>query len=200
MTEHELTALKSGDREAFSRLVRQHHRALLALVTPMVGASDAEEVVQNGWIKAYQAIAGFESRSQIRTWLGRIVINEAKMKLRGGRREFTFSDFETEDEEDPFADRFIPDGHWGHAPSQWDLGSPESLLSTEQLADCLDRLLQRMPDNQRAVLEMKDSADFSFDEICNETGLSASNVRVILHRARSQLFSLVDHYQETGEC
>lgn len=201
MNPSELQKLKAGDQTLFADLVRQHHRALIALVTPIVGASEAEEVVQNAWVKAYKAIAGFEERAQIRTWLGRIAINEAKMQLRQRKRELLFSDLgETATTTDPLAARFKPDGHWQKPPVDWHSDSPDSLLMSEDLADCLDRLLTNMSEHQRALLEMRDSSGLPFDEICNELSISASNARVLLHRARTQLFKLVDHYQETGEC
>ncbi|TNE78165.1 MAG: RNA polymerase sigma factor [Gammaproteobacteria bacterium] len=201
MNPSELQKLKAGDQTLFADLVRQHHRALIALVTPIVGASEAEEVVQNAWFKAYKAIAGFEERAQIRTWLGRIAINEAKMQLRQRKRELLFSDLgETATTTDPLTARFKSDGHWQKPPVDWHSDSPDSLLMSEDLADCLDRLLTNMSDHQRALLEMRDSSGLPFDEICNELSISASNARVLLHRARTQLFKLVDHYQETGEC
>lgn len=201
MNKDELERLKGGDQGLFAELVRDHHRALVALVTPIVGASEAEEVVQNAWLKAYKAIAGFEERAQIRTWLGRIAINEAKMQLRQRKRELLFSDWGHQDQNsDPLASRFAEDGHWQDPPSDWHVDSPDSLLMGEQLANCLERLLTEMPDNQRSMLEMRDTSGLPFEEICNELSISASNARVLLHRARTQLFKLVDHYQETGEC
>jgi RNA polymerase sigma-70 factor, ECF subfamily len=200
VTEVDLRLLRTGDRAAFSALVKTHHHALLAIATPLVGSNDAEEVVQNGWIKAYQSISRFEGRSHIKTWLTRIIMNEARMALRKTNRERRVTDQSVDSDDDPLFDRFKADGHWGKPPIRWDLDSPEELLMIQDLADCLDTLLANMPDNQRAVLEMRDTAEMPFEEICNELSLSASNVRVTLHRARSQLFKLVDHYQETGEC
>lgn len=183
----------------FARLVREHHRALIALAVPIVGASEAEEVVQNAWVKAYQAIDRFEGRSKIRTWLSRIVINEAKMQLRSRRREILQSDYDDRGD-DAMADRFDDRGHWAHPPAAWSDDAPEALLSSRTLQDCLGALFERMPDNQRIVLELRDSDGMSFDDICNDLAISASNARVLLHRARAQLYQLVDHYQETGEC
>lgn len=200
MTEPELEALRQGDQVLFATLVKHHHHALIAVATPIVGASDAEEIVQNSWLKAYQAIASFEGRSHIRTWLTRIVINEARMQLRKTKREHLFSEYQNDDADDGLADRFKADGHWDKPPARWDLDSPEDLLVTEALAECLDKLLTGMPANQRAVLELRDSGGIPFEDICNELSMSASNARVTLHRARSQLFKLVDHFQETGEC
>ncbi len=201
MNSDELQKLKAGDQSLFAELVRDHHRALIALAVPIVGRSEAEEVVQNSWLKAHQAIGQFEGRAHIRTWLGRIVINEAKMQLRQRNRELLISDWQPDDESrDALADRFSHNGSWQSPPMQWDMDTPEGLLMREDLATCLEELLNAMPSNQRAVLELRDTTGFSFEEICNELSLSASNARVILHRARSQLFKLVDHYEETGEC
>ncbi|MCB1836668.1 MAG: RNA polymerase subunit sigma-70, partial [Alcanivoracaceae bacterium] len=72
-----IAALKAGDEQAFSRLVRHHHRVLLAVARGLVGESEAEEVVQLAWIKAHRALPTFEGRSALRTWLSRIVMNEA---------------------------------------------------------------------------------------------------------------------------
>jgi RNA polymerase sigma-70 factor (ECF subfamily) len=197
----ELQQLKLGDKALFSDLVRENHHALIALVTPLVGPSEAEEVVQNAWIKAYKAVSRFEGRSQLRTWLGRIAINEAKMQLRTRKRELLFAEMpDTAGRNDALADRFGEDGHWQRPPFSWHVDSPDALLMSDDLAQCLERLLGEIPSNQRAILEMRDSSELPFDEICNELSISASNARVLLHRARAHLFRLVDHYQETGEC
>jgi RNA polymerase sigma-70 factor (ECF subfamily) len=202
METDKLAQLRSGDPVLFAELVRDHHRALIALTVPIVGISEAEEVVQNAWLKAYQAIGSFAGKSAIRTWLGSIAINEAKMQLRQRKRELLFSDHGGEDlnTEDSLAERFTGQGQWQHPPADWHTDSPESLLTGEQLAECLERLLTAMPASQRCLLEMRDASGLSFDQICNELTISASNARVLLHRARTQLFNLVDHYQETGEC
>ncbi len=201
MDSDQLRRLKAGDQALFAETVRLHHRALIALAVPIVGRSEAEEVVQNAWFKAHQAIDRFEGRANIRTWLSRIVINEAKMQLRQRGRELLFSDWQSgEDAGDALAERFNGSGSWQSPPVQWETDTPESLLMRQDLADCLEQLLDGMPINQRTVLELRDSSGFSFEDICNELTLSASNARVLLHRARSQLFQLVDHYEETGQC
>lgn len=201
MNSDQLEQLKLGDQKLFSQLVRDHHHALIALATPIVGRTEAEEVVQNAWVKAYKAIANFEARSALRTWLSRIVINEAKMQLRSRKRELLFADMGDVDENhDALADRFAENGRWKNSPSNWHVDSPDALLMSSDLERCLQRLLAEIPANQRAVLEMRDSSGIPFDEICNELTISASNARVLLHRARTELFKLVDHYQETGEC
>lgn len=195
-----LSRLRSGDDGAFSELVREHHRALTALAATVVGVSEAEEVVQNAWLKAHGAIARFEGRSAVRTWLSRIVINEARMQLRSRKREVFLEDQVSSEGQDPLGDWFNEDGRWRSPPVSWSYDSPEALLMGVDLSGCLDDLLGRMPPSQRSVLEMRDTSELPFDEICNTLTLSASNARVLLHRARAQVFKLVNHYQETGEC
>ncbi len=182
--------------------IELHHHALTALAMSLVGASEAEEVVQNAWLKAYQAMDRFEGRAQPRTWLSRIVLNEARMQLRARRREILFSDTGNDPDDPPDAldHRFGSNGSWRHPPARWHEDSPENLLTGEQLARCLEELFVNMPDAQRALLELRDSAGLGFDEICNELGISASNARVLLHRARARVYQLVDGYEETGEC
>ncbi|EKF75911.1 rna polymerase sigma-e factor [Alcanivorax hongdengensis A-11-3] len=189
--------LRQGDRAAFGELVKTHHNMLLATARTLLSPADAEEAVQDAWIAAHRAIARFEGRSQLRTWLTRIVINQARMMLRRGGREIQF---DPTDEQDALAHRFRADGHWQQAPRQWELAGPDALLTREELRRCMEKTLGRMPDNQRLVLELRDLQGMEFDDICNMLDVSASNVRVLLHRARARLFELVDHFQETGEC
>ena len=199
MDTQQLQRLQGGDKDLFAELVRQHHRALIGLATPIVGASEAPEVVQNAWLKAYQSIARFEGRAQVRTWLSRIVINEARMQLRSRKRERLLAAPHTGHPQ-PNDERFDQRGHWQQPPASWHVDSPDALLMGDTLRACLERLLAALPENQRALLEMRDSSDLPFDEICNTLSISASNARVLLHRARAQLFKLVNRYQETGEC
>jgi len=201
MEQAELDRLQGGDRQIFAELVRDHHRALIALATPIVGISEAEEVVQNAWVKAYRAVAGFEGRASIRTWLSRIVINEARMLLRARKKESLFAEIGTDETgDDVLENHFNARGHWQKPPVSWHFESPEALLMGADFEQCLEKLLAQMPAGQRFVLEMRDTGEIPFDEICNTLSVSASNARVLLHRARAQLYRLVDHYQETGEC
>lgn len=189
--------LRQGDRVAFGQVVKTHHNILLATARTLLSAADAEEAVQDAWIAAYRAIAKFEGRSLLRTWLTRIVINQARMMLRKGGREIQFNPI---DERAPLDHRFRDDGHWDHPPQHWDLNGPDALLTRDELRHCMEKTLGKMPDNQRLVLELRDLQGMDFDDICNMLDVSASNVRVLLHRARARLFELVDHFQETGEC
>ena len=193
-----LPRLRAGDKDCFRQLVAHYHGGLLNVARTLLREGEAEEAVQEAWVAAYRHIARFEGRSSLRTWLTRIVINEAKMRLRKNGREIILDLASAEP--DPLADRFDTSGHWAPGPQRWDAHSPEQLLEERDLLDCLRRTLEKLPTNQRVVLELRDLQGEELDTICNMLDISASNVRVLLHRARAQLFGTVDHYQETGEC
>jgi RNA polymerase sigma-70 factor (ECF subfamily) len=190
--------LRGGDRDAFSRLVETYHRRLVATARTLLNAGDAEDAVQNAWISAYKALPKFEGRSKLQTWLTRIVVNEARMRLRGSGRELTLD--VDDDGRDALADRFKDSGGWARPPVRWGVSSPDELLTSDELAECLRKTLAELPEKQRLVLELRDMQGEDFEAICNSLEVSASNVRVLLHRARTRLFALVDHFQETGEC
>jgi RNA polymerase sigma-70 factor (ECF subfamily) len=162
---------------------------MVRLARSIVGAARAEEVVQEAWIKVLAALPTFELRSSLRVWLMRILRNEAISLLRKDRRS---PETETDDALD---DRFAPDGSWRTPPAIWSLDTPEALLASKEMQDVLNRALEALPELQRTVLTLKDIEDLSFDEICNVLEISASNARVLLHRARRRLWAAVDIHQ-----
>lgn len=196
----DLQALRSGDEHEFRRLIGHYHHTLLAVVRPLVGEDQAEETVQEAWIKIHKACASFEGRSQIKTWLCSIALNEAKMVLRRQKREVQIDAGAYENGMDNLQDRFKPGGSWARPPTAWSSDSPDELLMQDNLIDCLNKTLHALPDNQQALLRLRDIEGLSFENICNELEISASNARVLLHRARSYLYRMLEGYEETGEC
>lgn len=195
----QLELLRQQDKQAFAALVRLHHGKLKAVARAMVGSAEAEEVVQEAWLSAWRALPQFEGRSSLKTWLTRIVMNAGHSRLR--RRNETLSLEQLAGEHDSFWDRFNPDdGHWQQMPISWRSDRPDGLLQQTELGDCLQKNLDRLPALQQAVFTLRHVDDMEPDDICNALNISASNVRVLLHRARLKLFQVVEHYQETGEC
>lgn len=193
-----LDRLRAGDRDALTELVRGYHPRLLATARTLLSPADAEEAVQDAWIAAHRALPRFQGRSALLTWLTRIVINQARMQLRRGGREIPFDP--TEGGGDALDHRFKPGGHWRDPPRHWDLTGPDALLTRDELQHCLEKNLAALPDNQRLLLQLRDVQGLDFDAICHILEVSASNARVLLHRARARIFQMVDHFQETGEC
>lgn len=193
-----LPRLQASDRQAFSELVRALHGNMLSIARSILSSGEAEEAVQDAWINVFQHVKKFEGRSSLKTWITRIVINECRMRLRRHGREINL-DITTE-EQDALTHRFRQDGHWQQAPVAWDFGTPEQILEEKDLRECIEKNLVKMSEQQRLLIELRDIQGLPFDDICNMLQISASNARVILHRARTLLFTVIEHYQETGEC
>ncbi len=193
-----VAGLQAGSREAYREAVARYSGAMLAAARAIVGPAQAEDIVQEAWVTVFRQIKGFEQRASLATWLHRIVSNAAISHLRKSSREVLEADLARE--EDASSEWFDEQGHWRSPPPDWGASSPEGLLTAAELAECFDKHLHKMPDKQRAVLVMRDMQDIAFDDICGALEVSATNVRVMLHRARLRLMEMVNHFQETGEC
>jgi RNA polymerase sigma-70 factor (ECF subfamily) len=177
----------AGDAAALRRLVETYHGAMMRLARAIVGDAIAEEVVQEAWLKALGALAGFEGRSALKPWLLAILRNHALSRLRVERRTIASGDA-TEVET---AGWFLPDGHWRESPQPWASETPESLLAAKELKAALEAAYAALPPLQRAVLGLRDMDDLPLAEICNILDLNAPHVRVLLHRSRRALWHAV---------
>ncbi|MDZ7670930.1 MAG: RNA polymerase sigma factor [Gammaproteobacteria bacterium] len=189
--------LQAGDQEAYRTAVAKYSPRMLATARAIVGPAQAEDVVQEAWVTVFRQIGKFEQRSALSTWLQRIVANGAISHLRKQKKE---ASSDTSQEQPPDADWFDSRGRWVNPPVAWDTSTPDDLLTAADLQDCIDKHIALMSDQQRQVLVMRDMQSQSFDDICNDLGVTASNVRVLLHRGRTRLMKMVDHFQETGTC
>lgn len=193
-------ALIRKEEAAFRYAIKAYQGSMLGLARGIVGEKIADEVVQETWFSVMKALPRFEGRSSLKTWILRIVANEAKTRLRKENRSVSLEAMTAEDPE--LADRFDDRGHWvkGETPSDWGVASPDELLTSEELKRCLDQVIAELPDLQAATLQLREQQGYALAEICNILDVSESNVRVLLHRARSRLFVVIEHFQETGEC
>ncbi len=193
-----LAGLKSDSQKAYEALVRQYHGPMKHVAATMVDEGLAEECVQEALLAAIKNLSGFEGRSSLKTWLFSIVGNQARLKLRKGKREVFLEDLS---EGSSFSDAlFKSNGHWAQAPSRWHDNSPEALLSYEEFRHCLDKTIDNLPELQKAVIMLREYQGVGVEEVCNILDISASNIRVLMHRARSNVYSMIDHYEETGTC
>jgi RNA polymerase sigma-70 factor (ECF subfamily) len=192
--------LLAGEQAAFEELVSTCHLSMKRVACAIVGQNDAEEVVQEAWLAAIQHLPTFRGDARLKTWLLTIVSNEAKSRLRKTRREVPLAGVAEDGSLEFFTNRFDQTGHWAAPPALWDHHSPEALLACEDFRACLEKVLAHLPDKQRAALVLCDADGLSLNEICNILGVSASNVRVLIHRARLKLHAMVEHYEETGTC
>ena len=171
-------AAKAGDVGAFEDLVRRYDRNVFRIAQHITqNREDAEDVVQDAFLKAYGNLAQFQGQSKFYTWLVRIVVNEALMKLRRRRPERMVSldeDVKTEDDSVP---REVAD--WSP--------NPEQLYSQSELHDILSRTIQGLPPSFRTVFVLRDVEGLSTEETAEALGLSIPAVKSRLLRARLQL-------------
>ncbi|KPP96884.1 RNA polymerase sigma factor [Marinobacter sp. HL-58] len=193
-----INGLKSGDQAAFHEAVRLYTPGMLAVARFYLDPSSAEETVQDCWVTVIDAIQKFEGRSGLKTWLHRIVANRAKNHLRKTKREVSSDFSETLDPE--LADRFAHNGRWATPPGLKSNESAQALMENGALSDCLDQHLAALPETQRSALMLYEAHQHKSDDVCNILDVSASNLRVLLHRARQRIFLMVETFQETGEC
>jgi RNA polymerase sigma-70 factor (ECF subfamily) len=193
-----IQGLKTGDNDSFQEAVRAYTPGMLAVARFYLDHSSAEEVVQDCWVKVIDAIHGFEGRSGLKTWLHRVVANRCKNQLRSANREVP-TDF-SESLEPELAHRFNAKGRWELPPKLQFHESADTLIENGALNDCLDKHLSSLPETQRSALMLYEAHQHKSEDVCNILDVSASNLRVLLHRARQKIFLMVENFQETGEC
>lgn len=192
-----IESLLAGDESTFKRIFNQHYSLMYSVAQSIAGGAIADEVIQEAWVSALRALPKFEGRSSLKSWLLRIVANEAKTRRRKEARNVSLEAMQENWATDP---RFDERSHWSNPSSQWHGDTPEELLLADELQECLKKNLAKLPENQRVALQMRDAGGLSMDELCNILEVSPSNIRVLLHRARDKVLQVIDHFEKTGEC
>jgi RNA polymerase sigma-70 factor, ECF subfamily len=200
-----LLALRRRDEQAFTTLVDRYHARLVRLASLFVAnQAVAEEVAQETWIGVLQGIDRFEGRSSFRTWLFRILTNQAKRRGQREARSIPFAAFSQADVDDGepavAPERFLPAGdewvgHWVSYPQNWRELPEEEFLSQETRA-LVQQAIAALPMNQRMVITLRDVEGFPSAEVCNALAISETYQRVLLHRARSKVRGQLEQYLE----
>src|SRR3954454_5822883 len=180
-----VTAAKAGDVGAFEDLVRRYDRNVFRIAKHITqNREDAEDVVQDAFLKAYQNLPQFQMQSKFYTWLVRIAVNEALMKLRKRRPErFVSLDEDVKTEEDSMP-REIAD--WSP--------NPEQQYNQAELKDILGKTIQGLPTGFRTVFVLRDVEGLSTEETAEALVLSIPAVKSRLLRARLQLRERLNKY------
>lgn len=195
-------ALASGERAAFAHLVDRYHAQLLRLALQFVPShAVAEEVVQETWLAVITGIDRFEGRSSLKTWLFRILANIARSRGVKEHRTVPFT-VVVPDGDEPAVDphrfrRFRHAGAWKEPPARWP--DPEASALRREELDVVRVAMDALPQSQRTVMTMRDMLGWTSTEVCDALDISAENQRVLLHRARSRVRSVLEqHFGEEG--
>ncbi len=177
--------MRAGDEAAFREIVARYQDRLLRLAQATVGSrAVAQEVTQDTWLAVLRGVDRFEGRSTFKTWLFNILMNRARTaahkETRAGRPDETVGD-----------ERFDQNGAWVNPPEPWSDRVDDRLVAND-LAHRLRDLLPQLPDQQRAVIIMRDVEGLSAVAVTEMLGVTEGNQRVLLHRGRAKLRALLN--------
>lgn len=196
-----VAALRAGDEAAFAALVDSYHGSLLRLAVGYVGSREvAEEVVQDTWVGVLRGLPTFEGRSSLKTWIYRILSNRAQTRGKRERRSVPFSSLAGDDDEEAAVEpeRFAGAGHWTRPPGKWGISPEEAALSAE-VRRSVEAAIGTLPPMQRQVITLRDIDGWKSDEVCSVLGLTETNQRVLLHRARSRVRRALEKTLKGGD-
>jgi RNA polymerase sigma-70 factor, ECF subfamily len=200
-----VAALRRGDPAAFAKLVDELSPGLLRLAMQHVPSrAVAEEVVQDTWLGVINGIDRFEGRSSLRTWIYRILLNNARTRGKRERRTLPFSYFRRRAEEGGDEPAVEPErfqgrrdaeaGAWARPPVEW--AAPEDRLATAEARQVMLEAIAALPPRQREAITLRDIQGLSAEEARNALGVSETNQRVLLHRARSKVRAALERLFE----
>jgi RNA polymerase sigma-70 factor (ECF subfamily) len=196
--------LRAGDEAAFRDLVKEHHRAMTRIARSFVStAAVADEVVQDTWLAVIQGLDKFESRSSLKTWIFRILVNRARTRGVREQRTTPFSSVVRDEDDRPTVDptRFLEDGnafagYWS-VPQNRFFELPEDQLLAAETRALVAQAISELPVRQQQVIRLRDVEGWEAAEVCEALGISEANQRVLLHRARGHVRAQMEaHFSE----
>ena len=187
-----LARLRAGDDQAFETLVRSYSTRLFSVARRIVGSDeDARDVVQDAFLSAFRAVGSFHGDARLSTWLHRIVVNTALMKLRTRKRH-------PEESIEPLLPGFQGDGHFSERLQDWTEPVDQTLSRAETRALVRHRI-NELPESFRTVLLLRDIEGLSTEETAKVLETTVNAVKIRLHRARQALRTLLAPHLGRGE-
>lgn len=184
-----VAAAKAGDVSAFETLVGRYERKIFRLTQNITqNREDAEDAMQEAFLKAYEHLQNFEGNSRFYTWLVRIAVNQALMKLRKRRPNVVSLDEEIDTGEDTVP-RDVED--WGP--------SPADRYAQTELSGILNKVIGDLDPSFRVVFQLRDIEELSTEETADALGLTVPAVKSRLLRARLKLRQALNQYFRRGE-
>ena len=169
-----VTKVLQGDRNAFAAIVDNHKDMAVSIAfNILLNQEDAEEVAQDSFVKAFKALAAFKGQSKFSTWFYRIIINTALNKKKGKKQQTIF----------------LEESVYENLPAENDnlLSKAIRKQSKEQILTALSEL----SNSERICISLYYLEELSVEEIHEVSAISVSNIKVLLHRARKRLFTIL---------
>jgi RNA polymerase sigma-70 factor (ECF subfamily) len=187
MDERELVKrAKAGDFEAFNDLVKAHADRIYRLALKVTkNREDAEDVVQNTFLKAVDKIESFRGESSFGTWVYSIALNEIRSHISGGSKMIIKP-----------IEEYLPAGHEDGAKELFDWGDPHSYMENRRLQQYIDDALEELPDKYSAPFVLRYLEELSVKEIADLLNLTVAATKSRILRARLALRqTLSDHFE-----
>lgn len=184
LDDHALVALVlSGKREAFRHIMQRCNQRLFRVARAVIGEdSEAEDVLQESYMRAYHKLDSFRGDSSLSTWLTTIVLNEARGRLRKRRPTVGLEQI----------DAMPADSHQVvQFPSKFGSEDPAAAAARAEIRHLLEHAIDKLPPTFRIVYMMREVEECSVEETANQLGIKAQTVKTRLHRARRLLRSML---------
>ena len=179
-----IAQLRAGDDAAFEQVVRTYGGRLLAVARRIVNSEeDARDAVQDAFLNAFRSLDRFEGNAKLSTWLHRIVVNAALMKLRTRKRK-------PEQSIEGLLPSFLDDGHHEERFQSWD-EPVDKLMERAENRELVRKQIDLLPEGYRTVLVLRDIEGLDTEETAKVLGLTVNATKIRLHRARQALRTLL---------
>jgi len=174
--------VQQGDKAAFDLLVIKYQHKIVHLVNRYVkDPSEAQDVAQDTFIKAYRALGDFRGESAFYTWLYRIAINTAKNYLLSRSRRHSEYEIDVQDAEQV-----------ENAPQLKDMDTPENMLMNEQIVEVIRSAIEKLPEEMRIAITLREFEGMSYEEIAEAMDCPIGTVRSRIFRAREAIDAKLD--------
>jgi RNA polymerase sigma-70 factor (ECF subfamily) len=181
--------VQQGDRSAFDLLVIKYQHKIIQLVNRYVkDQSEAQDVAQEAFIKAYRALGNFRGDSAFYTWLYRIAINTAKNYLVSRSRRSSDYQVDVQDAE-----------AIENAPQLQGMETPERLLLNQEIIDTIKTAIDKLPDEMRTAIMLREFEGMSYEEIAEAMDCPVGTVRSRIFRAREAIDNKLNPLLEHGD-
>ncbi len=169
--------VQQGDKAAYDVLVIKYQHKIVQLVNRFVkDPSEAQDVAQEAFIKAYRALGSFRGDSAFYTWLYRIAINTAKNYLVSRSRRYSDYEVDVQDAEQV-----------ENAPQLKGMDTPDSVLMNEQIINAIKSAIEKLPDEMRTAIMLREFEGMSYEEIAQAMDCPVGTVRSRIFRAREAI-------------
>lgn len=186
MSDHDdqilITLVKEGNKKAFDKLVIKYQQRIIQLVSRYVrDASEAQDVAQEAFIKAYKALPGFRGESAFYTWLYRIAVNTGKNYLVSRARRSSDYEVDVKDAE-----------NFEGAFKLKEADTPEHLLLTEEIRETIQHAIEALPEELKKAIRYRELDGMSYEKIAQKMGCPVGTVRSRIFRAREAVDKILE--------